>query len=710
MNLLRFICCAGLLLVCVSRATAQDQDQLAIISRATADSIQLRWAPSSAPLWAALRQTGLVITRRTMRRDGKLLPVDQRTTVTVTPEPLFPVPEQAFIDLALTDDYVAIGGQVLYGDSFTPRTLDGSDEQAAAMFLNAGTETENRFSFGLFAADQSWTAARMLALGFTDRNTIVGETYLYRIRPGSGEVIILDTIQSAFVGVEARNDPPPPVIRDLVAEWRDKQAVLRFSYEVASNYYSSYYVERSTDGITWVRDNELPFVPMAATENAPPLAYYDAELPDNNRPYLFRVGGRTPFGTDGPPSFPTSGIGKDPIPSTAPSIISGRADDQGSITVEWYFPKEDSIKGFQLLRSPDAYGPFEPITDTLGSEIRYAMDELPLRSNYYQVKVYDAYDRELTSFAKRVEPTDSIPPITPRNFRGVILEDGQVILSWTPNEEEDLIGYRVWYGNSPTAEFSLATGGLINNPYYIDSTTLNTLTRNFYAQITALDFNYNPSPFSEIIALVRPDTIPPSQPLLFNPENTKESMLITFDQSETPDVARHELFRRPLGDTTWTLIQTYSYPEQASIDRYLETETPAGKPYEYRIDAIDLSDLRSTSETVQAQRIDDFIREPIKRIEGRADRREKTIVLEWPYKTEQANLDHFEIYRGKEDDDILMVAKLPARLLDPDTKRPRFIYTDTGPLRMDTEYRYRIRAVFSDGGSSPLSKEATVRY
>lgn len=704
----------GLLLILVicwgfsSPLIAQQENRLSMIANVSPDSVQLRWAPGSFALWRQIQDKGLRLSRQTVMRDGQVLPLAERQQAVVIAADLRPAPLTAFEIAGATDDFVAIGGQAIYGESFLPATDDTDDVSLGTLF-NGATDQENRFGFGLYAADQSWTAATMLGLGYTDTNVRANETYVYSLQGATGELARLDTKNSAFVTVKAGSILLPAKISNLESEFEDKVGIISWNVEVARDFYTSYFIERSADGVNWERVNEQPFVPIFK-ENQRPIAFYQVPLPKNNRPYFIRVVGRTPFAQDGPPSTVVQGMGKDPLPETAPSIAGVFANEEGGFDLSWTFPDDVPVNHFRVFRADNALGAFEPLSEMLPAEARNFRDEAPLRVNYYQVAVYDQYDRELRSFVIMAQPNDTTPPETPVNLRGIITEEGKVILNWDANTEEDLLGYRIWLANQPQDEFKLATDRPLVNDYYIGETTLNTLTPTLYAKITALDVRHNPSPFSDYIELLRPDTIPPAAPLLKAVETTTAHLDLLFATSRTPDIKQHELFRRPTGDTAWQLIRTLPYPEEKEAGLHRDESLPAGIEHEYRLDAVDYAGLRSSSDVLRGQVIDDFIRKPVDKVRASPDRREFSIDLSWKYASESDDLIGFEIFRNKEGATPDILAMMRVETTPASNKLLDYLFTDSGPLRMDTTYEYRVRAVYADGGLSRPSPAATVNF
>lgn len=703
-----------LLLFVAGTAQAQGDNsyKIPMIAQVNGDAVQLRWAPGSPMIWEQMRSAGIYIDRHTLMRDGKMLPLEQRQAyVRLTQEPLRPAAEEVFGSRAEDDRYIAIGGQALYGASFEVTSNQGSNTDMGAL-INTSKDNQNRFNYSLFAADQSWEAATMMALAFTDRSVSRNETYLYRIRP-AGAIARLDTMQSCFITIDAKNEAPGPKVQELDGNFGNLTVMLSWDMEIARSYYTSYWVEMSEDGLAWSKVNEDAFVPVSKVADAMETAFFQTKLPANNRPYFFRVTGRTPFGTLGTPSDPVQGMGLDPMPLTGPSIASVFPSENGSFDIAWTIADTSNVAAFQIFRAPKDDGVYDPISERLDPALRSFRDPAPMPSNYYRVTMYDKYDRNMSSYSILAQPDDTIPPAPPVNLRGVILKDGRVIVNWDANTEPDLLGYRIWISNQAEAEYTLAAGDVLKNNYFIGTTTLNTLSSELYVKATALDIRHNPSKFTDYAILIRPDTIPPAPPLLTDLRADTGQIILEWAFSQAADVARHELFRRPAKDTTWELIATYQSPQQNSISSYRDAGLPRGKLYEYRLDAIDQVELRAASQILEGRIIDNFIRKPVESLKAVADRRAHSITLNWSYLPENELFQYYEIYRAAPNGDFRLIAVADAKQAGESPGRrnaKNYTFTDRGPLNMNTEYQYKVRAVYSDGGQSPLSDAVKVNF
>lgn len=90
---------------------------------------------------------------------------------------------------------------------------------------------------------------------------------------------------------------------------------------------------------------------------------------------------------------------------------------------------------------------------------------------------------------------DSIPPSAPTGLTARSSTSGEVVLSWKPNLEKDLLGYTLHYSNHPDHEFAAITNKPIHDTTFRDTVMIKTLTEHLYYKIVAIDKNYNYSTF-----------------------------------------------------------------------------------------------------------------------------------------------------------------------------------------------------------------------
>src|SRR5688572_28456657 len=148
-----------LLALCAIQVQAQRKDTAKIKAMATVSKnrgILLRWAVNTAGPWKLSNQYGFELLRYTVLRDGKMLP---RPEVKVfSSAPPLPQPLPAWESLAQKDGYAAVIAQAFYGKDFE---VSAGDNSGIAKLVNQSQEMEQRFALSMYAADNSFEAAKL---------------------------------------------------------------------------------------------------------------------------------------------------------------------------------------------------------------------------------------------------------------------------------------------------------------------------------------------------------------------------------------------------------------------------------------------------------------------------------------------------------------------------------------------------------------------
>jgi uncharacterized protein len=688
---------SALLFFCVvSTSHAQEEEPkkpaVAVLSRALNDSILLRWAPTTPIAWELSNKYGYMIERVTILRNHKLLDVPEKKSLTDEPVKVWPM--AAWEKLVDESEFGAIAGQALFGETFEITENMSSDMMQV---VNKAKELEMRFSFALFSADQSLAVARASGLYYVDKDIVEGEKYLYRVYSKIPmEILKIDT---GYVYVGTMDYAPLPQPLDLNGQVENKSVELSWNRENFDGIYNSYYVERADDGSTFKRINKKPIVnAFQGDEPKSRLMFKVDSLPQFNVEYLYRVRGITPFGEVSPPS--------DTIKVVAyitndhnPIIIEKTNVDNESIRIGWEFDEtyERKIKGFSVLRTPNPSTPYDTIVADLSPATRTFLDKSPDLANYYVVAAQDHAGNFKTSFPALAQLVDSIPPIAPRGLIGIIDTTGLVTLTWTPNEENDLWGYRVYRANYEEEEYSQLTVAPIETTIFYDTIPLKNLTKQIYYKIMAIDQRDNPSIFCEPLKLIKPDLLPPVAPVIENVESTSQGVILTIIPSSSEDVVNNLLYRRNINQANWQLV--YAFDSLKTKFTYTDSTLYDYKKYTYTLIAVDDSGLESEpARSVEGKKIDKGNRDQIKNLYAEANRNERFISIEWKY--DNAGVDKFLVYKDYKNEGFRLYKTVAG-------DERKFIDRS---LQINTVYKYKIMAVYNSGARSPLSKEVEVNY
>ena len=663
-----------------------DSARIILLARAYGDSVVLRWGPSTPMAWQQLNQIGYQIERHTILRNGKLLETPERQVL--SPQPIRPRPLADWKRVADQDNYAAIAAQALYGTTFDVRSSGSSD---LVQMINQATAWEQRFSFALFSADVSATAARYAGLRFTDRDIRANEKYLYKVFAAQSVATVLDTALVFLAGSE-RTELPVPT--EVSATFDDRQVMLKWNTYYHQAVYMAYQVERSADGTSFVPITELPIVTANRSHSSDHYQYKSDSFPDNGITYHYRVRGLTPFGEVGPPSEVVSGQGYRGL-QLPPAITEARVTPSGTALLRWNMDEAITplVRGFSVEKAPTVAGPYQAVASLLPDTARRFEDAAVEGTNYYRIVGHGQRDERVRSFPVLVQAEDSIPPTVPAFVTGRIDTTGQVRLHWPASPESDVRGYRIFRSNHPDRDFIQITHEPTADTFFIDRISLKNLTRAIYYKVSAVDQRFNPSPLSEAVGLQKPDVIPPVSPTLQAAQPQPGGIQLTWLGSPSEDVAHYLIYRRMPDETSWKLTGTVD-----DTVRYFRDVTVApSQPYEYLMLAVDQNKLESLPTSPLRVISLGANREKIEHTYAESNENNNTILIRWDYRND--GVREYHIYR---------VEAAGALRWHYSVAAPQLQFHDESVTRSQT-YRYRIKAVYSDGTQSPLSDELRVQ-
>ena len=683
--ILSFLLCFG----AIFQTLAQEETLggVKLLARpAKSDSVMLRWAPTDKETWKLGNTYGYVVERYTLLRNGKL--TEDRERLVLTAEPLKPQPLNMWEKYEDADKYVAIAAECIFSESSVPLV-------SPSMIALRYKEEQNKFSFALFAADQSPLAAQLSGLRLTDKTVKPNEKYLYTVSipaPVGADLqsVPIDTA-FAFTGLSEYVPLPKPLY--LSAQWADKKVMLSWNIRYLNHIYNSYIVEKSANGKTYMPISESAYVQAADEGVNPEWAYRSDSLPDNQSRWYYRIRGINAFGETGPPSDAVSGSGRLPV-TNAPVITGKQVIDNNQVKLIWDFPEEMNtyIKGFNVYRSAKPKGTKEKIYAGKNPKERNFIDKSPGLTNYYVVSVYDNETEKFSAGFTYAELIDSIPPAPPTGLAGKIDSLGIVTLTWAANTDKDINGYRVFRSNRPEYEFMQVTPAATQETNFTDTVNINTLTKNIYYKVKAVDLRENQSGFSEMLTLKRPDVIPPVAPAIKEVVAEKDGISIIWYNSSSEDVVRHYISRitKSNGETQQIAkITMPAKPEKTST--YFDKDVESGETYMYQIVAEDDSQLLSPlSSPVLVKALGEKQEVMLK-----AKANSETITLTWTVDAKR-NIEKVLIYRA--------INENPLRLLTNTTESS---FTDRESAFGKT-FKYRIKVMYEDGTTSDFSNEAKI--
>ena len=641
-KILIYIIC---LLGCTPVHTVYAQEtkgKIEVLGYATEEAILLRWGPTESVGWNLLNKYGYTIERHTILKGTSL--VDP-----IIKEVLSRIIKPASLNIwkleADTNDYAAIAAQAIYGEQFNVRT--GNPNDNLLTLINQSREQNQRFSFALYAADQSWKIAQLSGLAFKDSTVLPDEKYLYKIYGNVPQQ--LQEIDTGYVYIGLQDVAPLPIPQEFSAKFKSETTELSWDVEALGHIYNSYIIERSVDGGDFQPISEEAFVLVGSSAKliGDRMVKIDS-FPSEGEEVSYRIKGKSSFGMDGPFSKVITGT-RVPEFDLSLNIISGVIKENTSILVKWNIEGVyNEAYDFLLERSDAENGEYRHINyQPILSVQNWFLDESPGITNYYRVTAISTTGQKSTSFPYLIQLQDSIPPESPQMLAGSIDSLGNVMIGWSENSEKDLSGYRVFRSNFKSNEFSQVTTSTLKEAEFEEKVTTKSLSLNLYYYVTAVDIRNNQSNPSEVILIRRPDNIAPVSPVMVDYKVNQSVFELNWINSSSLDVAEHLVYRKDEKANDWQLIGNLSIDAHQQGVWYDSTLSNNGI-YRYEVQARDSSNNLSKITkpiVIDYQGPEQMVH--LTNFEVKTDRKNKHIELSWDVQlTEKGTVN---IYRSIND-------------------------------------------------------------
>ena len=577
-SLLIFFCTYSIIGYAQQKLTSEIRGRAEIQS----NRILLRWIPTDAESWALLNEYGVRLERLTVSRSGTVL---NKPEVRILANILKPMETDKLKELAGKYPMGAVIAQAIFGEDFEISLGESPLSKAIAL----DEARQQRYLFSLYAADLCFSVAKEVGWGWEDTDIRDNERYLYRITPLVPKKKRSIT-QGAIFAVPADTTKLVSPM-GVSVQCSEAGAQLTWDYNTLSYLYSAYFVERSEDGIHFKQISELPVTRMADTDKNPyaPITYLDS-IPLGKTIY-YRVVGVTPFGSRGNYSSVVSGIAY-PILKVAPMITGSQFDNLGGADITWEFDdkSEDLISCFNILYSTDERH-YDILASGISSQSRKYHIEKINKHIYYKVEAKAKQGAYTQSLPVLIQPIDSVPPAIPKGLKAHIDSLGAVHLSWDANHDIDIYGYRLYRGQTSGEELIPITDVAIRETYYTDSVNLDNLNDKVYYALTSLDERYNQSGQCQTIEVSKPQTIPPTAPVITKGIAETGKNIIEWVSSGETQLAGYIIARTDVDDKTKQRIQRIENPKTTI---YEDNDVESGKSYQYQVMAYAINQLHSS--------------------------------------------------------------------------------------------------------------------
>lgn len=574
---------------CTSQVDDTDQgipDQVVkLIAKVENNEVYLRWAPESADLWLMGTQQGYKVLRRQGASIEELTKKSYEEVAVVTP-----LDKETWIaaaEVRSEDANFNIGLQSIHGEWESTYT----DGDILGM-IGRHDELQNKYAFSLLACDFDFKTALASGLAYQETLTDTASWVEYNVIPVLDEMMEMSvTIGTALFNTKYQKDYPDITIR---AEENEGSVSLYWDREYFDDYYSGYWIEVSQDKASYQRLNNVPYIHPIENDSLvyTPYINYNHEV-ENYKPMYYRVVGIDAFGKEHSSKTVVKAMGKDKTPPAPPEKVKAVFETETDISITWEKSDiESDHDGFLVFKGYNYEGPWYPISPRIAAnKTEYIDTEASnIMNNYYLVTAIDTSGNDASSAAAYASINDTIPPAVPSGLAGSVDSLGNVTLTWNRNKEADILGYKVQFANDSLHEFSMLTGQALSDTFFVDKIALNTTTPHVFYTIFAVDLRFNYSARTEMVKVMRPDTIPPLQPIFSGYEVVKDTLTLMWKSSKSKDAHSQELWRSTDG-YNWQLLANLD----KDVEQYDDLNIPEDGGYYYKLIAFDINGLSSVS-------------------------------------------------------------------------------------------------------------------
>lgn len=654
---------------------AQEQEAeegIVATGRFIAGQVELRWFPTNAAIWRHANQAGYQIDRMD-------LSIGEWDALAV----VRPFTQEQWTALGAESPYTQAVSQAVLSPLSPP------DAQASFFDWEDFQNDENGI-FLFFSASCSLDPNASLGAGlrFVDASIVVGKSYAYRItinnwtgQQSKATFVLIEDTETAYEAPEV-----------FPVRYEELEGAVRLSWPAElRESFAAFHVERSADGQQYERLNRLPLLFASLADE-----WHFTDSVANYRPHYYRVVGITPFGDLGAPSSPFKAMGRDLTPPPAVTDLSAEGD-RAAVRISWDMPEETAdLAGFIVARSANVNGPFEPLMERhLPPTARTYVDiSPPVFEPFYVVFALDTAQNSQVSFATLARIADAEPPKTPLGLQGSCDTNGVVTLNWLPNEETDLLGYQVLTANSRNDVFVPITSRPIRDTFWSDTVNMRALNRPVFYKITAVDYNNNPSAYSSLLEVKRPDVIPPAAPLLHAFSQELGYIALEWQLSPSDDVATYELRRQD--EEAELLLHHFTPADQ--LRSWRDSTVNDERDYTYHLVAIDSAGLRSSSPPLIISTGQIKPRQSVGAWRAKVDKQSGRVQLTWAAAAElDSGSPRYILFRAIPGKDLRSYQSFAADTLS---------FIDE-PAK-EGLYAYALKVVWPDGSESPISETIEV--
>lgn len=688
--------------------------QMKGIAKRYADSVVLRWAPNNAAMWRIAKAQGFRIERAEIVNGtvGAFSAISADVVKPWSPQQ-WSTFLQAYAYADSTEEQLIAVASMLTEQDEAPANSTASDPGDLAALRGSRNKSEMAYSFALIVAERSRVAANGLGMRYVDKTAVLGTPYQYRISVAGSTAPYI--VAPAQTNVAARPIDTKKNDAGLTALELDTRVVLTWDNTTG---HSTFDVYRSTDGKNFAKRNVSPILTLRqGTIDSESNGWIDSNLV-NYTTYHYRIMGNNSFAEVDEISM-MKAMPRDLTPPPTPTGVRTEHVQEADVAITWDMPESlpRDLVGFYIQRSNSEEGTFQLLnTQPLAPQSRKYVDTSATLGDtlYYQVVAVDTAKNGSVSYSVYVAFADSIAPSAAVLVNGTMDSAGVVRVVIRHPYESDVMGYRLLIANDTTHEFSVKRelfnedSALVRGDTIItDTVEIRTLTKYVYYRVVSLDYHFNESELSNIVAVPRPDIIAPVAPVITDYVVTDSSVVLQYNRSSSKDVRHHIIQRRAYINNDELSMPWDSLMRGGNLDSVVvDTSGALAATYQYTIVAVDSAGNHSPlSNIVTLIRYDNGKRPPVRGLRAEYDSVAKTVRLQWTY-SDIGEPFSFMIYKNTANSPTSSIPNtLESFAIIKDQRQREFIDVKDAAQGIV----YAIKVLCNQGAESKMSESVTAR-
>jgi uncharacterized protein len=564
------------------------------------NQIKLSWSFDDYISFESFREYGITVKRQVFSQNGVVLSYQNQLASEVTIVSGLKPRSEAWMTANLTHPKKDVLISLLYDTLDIGIDLNNPKLSDAVMKERAD---KMRYFTIAFLAGQDFDLNSAAGLALSDDNNVLANheyRYEFTVTDSMGNHIlypayhVVNTAESTQYSIPTLHSQPG--INSVTLRWTPQENHQYVSYDI-------YRADAGSDEFQKLNPEPFTYMKMQGDEREA-IVFIDSVAAGIE--YDYKIQGTTPLGIMSPFSNIVTDMGLAmPIASFPLSHLDPMASET-NIEVYWSMPDSFNtyVDHFNIYRSYDQDDNYVKInTDNIPSHSREYIDDSPISEGFYIVEAIATdlnFYRTIPIYAMLI---DSTPPLPPIGLTARYFGHSKVELSWTPNEEDDLYGYRVMMSDSRDGNYAQITQEAITANEYTTYTNPDDPRDSTFFKVFAVDKRGNYSDLSEPFGLKKPNTVPPAKPNLKVVKSDKKGIKLKWAYSSSDDVAAHKLERKMEGASQW--VEVLSIDEEAksaympsdSADyNYIDEDILEQRPYQYRLVAVNDQYVNASSD------------------------------------------------------------------------------------------------------------------